>query len=163
LGRRDYALKELAGKLKDKGYPGYEIAQTVDQLEQENLLNDERFARSRARYRATASKWGAVRIRQELKKRGVAESVVEAALQELEAPADPEFDDAHDFQETATALLQRRFGVWEKGAAPAELTAKQSWLKQQQKDKKKRLDFLLRRGFSMGEALKALEEMTKDA
>jgi regulatory protein len=163
LGRRDYALKELAGKLKEKGYPGYDIARTIDQLEEENLLNDARFAHSRARYRATVSKWGAARIRQELGHKGVAKGLIQEAVTALAEPAHHDFDESHDFQETATVLLRRRFGLWQQEAAPSDTSARQAWLNQQQKEKKKRVDFLLRRGFSLDEALKALEENRKDA
>lgn len=164
LGRRAYAVKEMAGKLKDKQYPGIEIARTIDEFLEQGWLDDAKFAKSRARERAEFSKWGRRRIEQDLKQRGLAEEHISAAMSVLEFPDDPKWETAHDFQETATDLLNRRFGALEKASTHddnhLDFSDKMKNKNDYQKAKKKRLDFLLRRGFSMAEALKALEENT---
>ena len=160
LSRRGYAVKEIAGKLKEKGYPSYEIAEVIDRLLDKNWLNDEKFAVDRVRYRAEFSKWGKAKIQQELKQKGVEERYITQALSFLVDPEE-KFDGVHDFQETATGLLQRRFGAWPEQfnfSGQEMFEEKQALLKQKNKEKQKRLNFLLRRGFSMQEAIIALEE-----
>ena len=143
LARRGHAVKEIAGKLKQRGYEGYEIADTITRLEELNFLNDEKHALERAKYRAQFSKWGSARIKQELMQQGVAEGYITAALTELEAPADPQWDEAHDFTQTAKDLLAKKYKT------PPQTP----------QEKKKQADFLLRRGFSYSQVKGALDAM----
>ncbi len=162
LSQRSYAVKEMAGKLKTKQFEGYEIAKTIDRLLKANFLNDEDFAQSRTRYRAEVSKWGKNKIHQELIQKGVAENLVTKALENLENPKETYWEKPHDFKETAVALINRRFGAWENAVEPSKPRAnfkeQQTYLKQVNKEKKRRIDFLLRRGFSLEEALNAFEK-----
>ena len=120
LSKRDYSVKEMAGKLKEKSYEGHTIAETIDRLEGKGWLDDEKFALNKTRYRAEISKWGAQRIRQELMQKGIASSLIDKALAEIKEPADPSYDQPHDFQESATQLLERRFGLLEQTESPTE-------------------------------------------
>ena len=149
LGRRGHSVKELAGKLKEKGYPGKEIAETINRLEDLGYLNDLSFATARIRTRASASKWGEKRIRQELMQKGVASDVVEKALDIWVEEEQPE-----SWEENAAALLQKKFKPLEKPDSD-DIDAR----KQYEKDKAKRLNFLLRRGFGMAEALNAFNSV----
>ncbi|MFZ2620673.1 MAG: regulatory protein RecX [Alphaproteobacteria bacterium] len=166
LAKRSHSIKELAGKLYKSGFAKASVAQTIDFLMENKWLDDAKFAENRARYRATQSRWGRNKIRQELQGLGVPSDLTAVALTQLEGLVDD--DDAalqpekgHDFQETATALLARKFGTWpeELRASPsADPILRHDWTKKRDNAKKKRLDFLLRRGFSMAEALHALTE-----
>ena len=94
LARREHARAELARKLAPHATSGEALQALLSELEQKRQLSDERYAESRAH--AMARKYGAARIRQDLKAKGVAEEVIEriSAAGELE---------------TARAILQRKY------------------------------------------------------
>ncbi len=161
LARRGYAVKEIAGKLKDKGYKGFDIYEAIERLEEKGWLNDTTFSRSRARYRAEVSRWGKARIVQELKQRGVEADLINKAVELLVNSENPDYDIPHDFKETAVELISRRFGVLNTQMSEevqGDFESKTKFLKTIEKEKKRRLNFLLRRGFSMGESMNALEK-----
>jgi regulatory protein len=94
LARREHARAELARKLAPHAASGEALQALLSELEQKRQLSDERYAESRAH--TMARKYGAARIRQDLKAKGVAEEVIEriSAAGELE---------------TARAILQRKY------------------------------------------------------
>lgn len=164
LARRGHAVKELAGKLKEKGYPGPEIAETIDKLLELGFLGDAAFAESRVRYRAEISKWGRTRILQELRQKGVAEDVANKAVEAWQAEQ-TEFESREKpFFESAENLLAKKYGGWPEDL-PLEKTSGLEWEQAKElrtkieKEKAKRMNFLLRRGFSVAEAQTALESL----
>jgi energy-coupling factor transporter ATP-binding protein EcfA2 len=72
LARREHSRAELARKLASEGSLE-EIASVLDQLEQAGLLSDRRFAEALVFSRA--ARFGAARLRHDLKARGVAEEI----------------------------------------------------------------------------------------
>jgi regulatory protein len=70
LARREYSLAELRTKLATKHYTPEEIDQAVLELAADGLVSDERFAESFVVSRVRKGQ-GPVRIRMELKKRGI--------------------------------------------------------------------------------------------
>ena len=72
LARREHSAFELRRKLKQKGIADAEIGEAVEQLQQERLLSDERYAESYIHMRMRKG-YGPVRIALELKEKGVAE------------------------------------------------------------------------------------------
>lgn len=157
LSRRGYAVKEMAGALKKKDFAGHEIADVIDRLEEKKFLDDVAFALSRARYRATLSGWGKVRILQELAQKGVAEDVAATAVRELVEPEE-EFSETHDFQAAANDLMARRFKPLEDVVPYAENGQENSGLEREkyQKEVQRRVAFLMRRGYSLAQAKEAL-------
>ena len=153
LSRRGYAVKEMAGALKKKDFSGAEIGEVMARLEENKFLDDAAFAASRARYRATLSNWGKTRILQELAQKGVASDVAATAVSGLVEPEDA-FVETHDFQAAANDLLMRRFKPLE-DVFPAEHHPDFDRMKYQ-KEVQRRVAFLVRRGFSLGEAKIAL-------
>lgn len=149
LARREHSTTELRRKLTTKGYPKPEIASLIEQLLQKNYLNDARYAEARARTRAHHSKWGEGRIKQELAQNGVAKETSQTTLAEL--------SETEDWLATATKLLQRKFSkplpVIEPGTDPA---LRQAAIKELQQEKSRRLNFLIRRGFSFQQSSQAL-------
>jgi SOS response regulatory protein OraA/RecX len=89
IAKRDYAVAELARKLRQKGYPGQEVQPLVAEFAERELVSDVRYATNRWRYRQESSRWGKTRIVQELKQAGVAASVL-AKLIETHHEADEE-------------------------------------------------------------------------
>lgn len=99
LSRRDHAEKELRQKLKNRGYESAEIDEAVAFCQDYNWLDDARFAGQMLR-NGLAKGWGLLRIRQELKLKGVHEVVVRQLLDE----------DEIDWFEHARAVARRKFG-----------------------------------------------------
>lgn len=100
LAGRDFGRQELAARLLRKGYPSGLVAAALDALVGERLLSDQRYAGQFVGQRAARGK-GPVRIRMELRHRGVESDTVEDSV----AAADV------DWVESARVLRRRRFGA----------------------------------------------------
>lgn len=146
LAKRDYSRQMLKDKLIKKEYSFDEINEALDHLEEINYLNDQRFSHSLVRYRAELSKWGKGRIKQDFYKKGLSSELVEEALSLYEEGELASDEQEVDWADNAYELLLRRFGTY------TEL---------EMKERARRVNFLLRRGFSNSEAMKALNR-TKD-
>ena len=83
LARREYGHQELVDKLATAGFAADIAALTVAVLRDENLQSDQRFSESFVQSRISQGK-GPVRIRQELKERGIRADVVDDALTEAD-------------------------------------------------------------------------------
>lgn len=149
VAKREHSVTELKRKLTTKGYPKTEVADLIAQFTEKNYVNDERYAAARARTRAENSKWGQGRIKQELAQNGIDKALTGATLEDL--------SERHDWFAAATNLLQRRFPkpIATLNDLDPSLN-RQEALKDIQKEKARRLNFLLRRGFNMSQALHAL-------
>ena len=83
LSRREHSREELRRKLAEKcgREAGGEIDAELGRLEELGLLSDLRFARAYAR--EVCGKFAARRVRAELKKRGVGDDDIQAALDDV--------------------------------------------------------------------------------
>ena len=117
LARREHSRAELSRKLAPHAESEAALNAVVDLLQSKKQLSDERFAEERAR--SLSRKYGAAKIRQDLKERGVADELVERV------PVEGELD-------RAKAILQRKY------REPARTREEQA----------KRARFLQGRGFS---------------
>jgi regulatory protein len=99
LARREYGQDELVKKLAKAGFDADVAADEVARLTDEGLQSDQRFADSFVQSRINQGK-GPVRIRQELKERGLRSALVDEALQEAE----------QDWYELAREVRVRKFG-----------------------------------------------------
>lgn len=97
LARREHSRAELARKLSVHGDPD-EIADLLDVLERENLLSNQRYAETLAN--ARASRHGSLRLKADLRDKGVPESVMAEVLQGARA---------NDL-EAARAVWAKKFG-----------------------------------------------------
>jgi regulatory protein len=75
LVRREHSRAELVRKLTPHAESEAALNAVVDLLLSKKQLSDERFAEERAR--SLSRKYGAAKIRQDLKERGVADEIVE--------------------------------------------------------------------------------------
>ena len=100
LARREYGQAELIRKLADKGYVRNFVEQAVEQLTEEGLQSDDRFAEAFVQSRINQGK-GPVRIRVDLGQRGIPDAVIEMAIEASAA----------DWHGLARAVRQRKFGV----------------------------------------------------
>jgi len=122
LSRREHAVAELRRKLIDKGFDEIFVVEALVQLVEDGLLSDARYAESYVRFRMNKG-FGPVRIREELRQRGVANELVNECV---------------DFQdrcwiENAKDAWRKRFG----GEFPGDMKARA-----------KQLQFLQYRGFT---------------
>jgi len=99
LARREYGKGELIAKLEAAGYVAELVFDEVCRLAEEGLQSDTRFAESFVQSRINQGK-GPVRVRQELKERGVSAAAVDDAIEE----ADP------DWFRLASDVRVRKFG-----------------------------------------------------
>ncbi len=121
LARREYGRNELIKKLADKGYDFKVAQQAIQQLTDEGLQCDDRFAEAFVQSRINQGK-GPVRIRLDLSQRGVSDAVTEMAIDESAA----------DWHGLARDVRLRKFG----DAEPVDFKAKA-----------KQMRFLQYRGF----------------
>jgi regulatory protein len=121
LARREYGQAELIKKLADKGYDRNVAEKAVAKLTAEGLQSDQRFSGSFVQSRINQGK-GPVRIRLDLGQRGVADEVIDRAIEQSDA----------DWRELAREVRHRKFGA----APPSDFKAKA-----------KQMQFLLYRGF----------------
>ncbi len=129
LARREHSRAELARKLAAEG--SREDIQTVlDQLEQAGLLSDARFAESLVSSRA--ARFGAARLRHDLRAKGIADAVIADALP----------DDAEGEMAKAREVWRRKFGT-----APTDRA-----------DYARQARFLQQRGFAVEIIRKVLKE-----
>lgn len=80
LARREHSRSEIVEKLKRK-YPEstQHFDEVLDQLEQDGLLSDERFAEAYTRYRR-ARGFGPLLVRQELRGKGIDATLLESVI-----------------------------------------------------------------------------------
>lgn len=121
LARREHSVAELRRKLLAKGYAQPAVDEQLGLLEQESLLSDQRFAESYVNFRSKKG-FGPVRIRQELKEKGVDATLIEEYL-----------DNNDCWRNIAKEVREKRFGTT---------------LPKDYKDIAKQMRFLQYRGFS---------------
>ena len=79
LFRREYAVEELRRKLAQRGVESSVVDKVVDDLVMQNLVSDERFAEAWVRVRVQKG-YGPMRIRADLRRKGVSDAVIADAL-----------------------------------------------------------------------------------
>jgi regulatory protein len=79
LSRRDYSTEELRGKLLGKGYDAAVVAELLDQLRAEKLVDDGRYLENFVAYHAGRGQ-GPNRVRANLRNLGLSGAQVDAAL-----------------------------------------------------------------------------------
>ena len=99
LARREHSEHELRGKLSKRGHEASDIGEAVNQLAERGLLSDQRFAEAFLRSRLERGQ-GPLKIRAQLRERGVGSALIDAVLGEAEI----------DWDRRAEAARNRRFG-----------------------------------------------------
>ncbi len=122
LVRREHAARELHLKLLQRGFEDDVIDPVLRRLEEEGSLSNQRFAEEFTRKRVQQG-YGPVRIRAELRERGVDDGLIAASLGEFE----------DDWPETLRRTKDKRFGA----GAPKDI-----------RDRARQQRFLVNRGFS---------------
>ena len=130
LAGRDFGRCEISERLTGKGYPKAVVEPVLDALTAERLLSEDRFVSHFVSQHA-ARGHGPMRIRMDLRGRGVEPEAIDAALAAAEV----------NWSESARATRRRRFGA----APPADL-----------RERAKQARFLQYRGFSSEQIRAAL-------
>ncbi|RPI01973.1 MAG: hypothetical protein EHM64_14800 [Ignavibacteriae bacterium] len=138
LSYRQRSSKEIIDHLKKKGFSPECAGDVARQLESMNMVNDLEFARAFVRDRLKRKPTGSMLLRTQLLAKGIASSMAEMVLSELISPQLQ--------QRSALQAAQRKIQL-------AHTSRKEV---DQEKRKKRLLDFLLRRGFSYEIALKTV-------
>ena len=100
LARREHSTRELTTKLTARGYEQQTVLAVIEALADRNLLSDGRFVDEFVASRLRRGS-GPVKIREELRGRGVAESLVDNALSERRS----------EWLTNAEAARRKRFGA----------------------------------------------------
>ncbi|MBF0177310.1 MAG: regulatory protein RecX [Magnetococcales bacterium] len=124
LAQRPHGIQELTRKLHRKGAPRELVAQAIARCLEQGYLNDAAFAEALTRDRMRNRQCGPLRVRADLRARGVAEADAATALEN--------FLVATDLVTLARAARDKRFG----SVPPSDRVSL-----------KKQYDFLVRRGF----------------
>lgn len=132
LARREHSLAELRTKLAERDYSPAEIETTLNALAAEGLISDDRFTESFVAARMRKGQ-GPVRIRMELKQRGVDAQLIRLHLD----------DSALDWENLAREVRRKKFGM----AKPFEY-----------KEKARQMRFLEYRGFTGEQISRAVDE-----
>ena len=131
LARREHSRAELARKLAPHAESPAALEGVLNELAAKRQLSDERYADARTNW--LSRKYGAAKIRQDLKTHGVADAVIERVSAEGDA-------------ERARAILARKYR--------APVTTRE--------EKAKRARFLQSRGFSYDVIARALKVTADD-
>lgn len=130
LARREHSQRELRSKL-ERRFPPEQVDGTLQTLIKEGLQSDSRFAEAFVRQRSQRG-YGPLRIRQELRQRGISDEMMGAAIDAAEV----------DWFAILAYVVERKYG----DAPAADL-----------KEKARRTRFLLYRGFSSDQIRELLE------
>jgi regulatory protein len=120
LARREYSRLELEKKLAEHAQTPEALSEALDALEQRGLLSAERVVEQVLHGRR--HKYGAQRIRHELKEKGIAEHLIDMAMIDLKGSE----------LEAARTIWRRKFGV----------------IPENMKERSKQARFLAGRGYS---------------
>ncbi len=131
LARREHSRRELRTRLARDDYPDDEIDKALIDLVESNYQSDRRFAEMLVRSRIRQG-YGPQRLRAELRTHDISDATIGELLVQAEA----------DWLARARGQLQRRYG----DAAPRDF-----------RERAKRMQFLVRRGFDTATARAAVE------
>lgn len=138
IGRRPHSRQEIERKLRQLEYPEDAIAAALDKLQEQRLVDDRRFAEQWAESRIVSQKKGRRLVSYELRQKGVASEIVEAAMRAV----DPQVEYEHAVQ------LGRKKWRQTKGEAAAR--------------RQKTAAYLLRRGFPADIVRKVMKKLVTD-
>jgi regulatory protein len=139
LSYRARSRKELAGRLRRAGYDEEIVEETLSRLENTGLIDDAQFSQGWVNSRVSGKGLGKVRVRWELRQKGVASEVVEEALSSV----DP------DERKLAADAARRR---WEKDKDP-DLRAR----------RRRVASYLQRQGFEWQLVSEMMEKLVDEA
>lgn len=136
LSARSRSSFEIATKLKEKGWPETRVEQVLRRLENEGLVNDSQFAKDWVNSRLSTKGKGKMRLKQELRMKGISQPDIDVALGNIDEDME---------MESARELAGKRWG-----RLSCERTRDQE---------RKITAFLMRRGYSGTVAVRVVREL----
>ena len=106
LGLRSHSREELERKLLKKGYTTESIEPVMEKLTKKGVLNDRMFSMELIRSKSRQKPAGKIKMRAELRKRGVSDTIIDELLKEYESgalcqrAAEKKFGSLHGVTET---------------------------------------------------------------
>jgi len=127
---------EVRERLREWNIRGEDVEAVISRLVEENFVNEERFAKAFAGGKFRIKHWGRLKIRQELRARGLSEYCVKQAMKEI---------DEKEYHQTLCCLIEKK---------NASLKDEETLVKKQ-----KLLRYALSKGYENDLAWNAVEEL----
>lgn len=137
LARRDCSEAELRRKLAARDITDAAAAAVIDRLKEAGYLDDRRYAEHLAGSLVRSGRRFGFHLRFELLRRGIPESIAEEALAVVAA--------THGEEDTLRTLVARKFPAFDFSSAT-------------ERDKRRAVDFLRRRGFSRSTIMRVFRD-----
>ena len=138
LAARDYTSAKLRDKLRAREYPETVAENVVARLAMEGWVDDLRFAERFAEAALSTQRFFGPRLKLEMRRRGISADLTDDVLGRIRGE--------HDEVEGARSLLEKRFPSFSFSAAA-------------DREKRRVIAFLQRRGFGYSSIMKALHEL----
>ena len=137
---RQRSEKELKDKFRLKKFPQEISDEVIKRLKQEGLVNDASFAQAWVNTKMLLRPSGPIRLRYELRQKGITPQIIEDVLEGLK--------EKYDLEKEALELVKRKLAS--------------SKVKDKLKVRRRLHDYLKRRGFSSEVIFSCLQEIFKD-
>jgi regulatory protein len=135
LTARDYTVSRLHEKLRGRGFDDTDVEAAVMRLVSEGWVDDRRYAERFAESALGSGRYYGSRLRQEMRRRGVPAEIVSEVLGRVLETCDEAGE--------VCAIVERRFGGFSFSTAS-------------DKEKRRTVGYLQRRGFSLSVIMRAL-------
>jgi regulatory protein len=135
LAARDYTIAQLKQKLRLRDFTEADLDQAVSRLESESWISDRRFAQRFAESALASGRFYGLRLRMEMLRRGFPEEIVSEVIGLLSVDCDED--------EQAALALERHFPSF-------------SFATASDREKRRALGFLQRRGFRASVIMRAM-------
>lgn len=142
IARRIHSKRELENKLRQKKYEIDLIHEVLNDLVDKKMINDESFAMHFADEKINRKKWGIMKVKSELIKKGITSDLIDHALKSYITPESQ--------NETTAALAKKKLNFISKREPDP------------QKIKQKILSYLLSRGFSYDTSIEVIQSLLKE-
>ena len=136
LVARDHTTAKMREKLAARGFNEAAVEMAVARLEREGWLSDRRFAERFAETAVAGGRFFGPRLCLEMRRRGVPAELIDEVLGRLRQE--------HDEQDDLRCVLERRFSGF-------------SFFAASDREKRRVIAFLQRRGFRLGTIMKTLK------
>ncbi len=143
LAKRIHSKRELEIKLRKKNYEKELIDDVLNELLAKGLIDDAAFANQFTDEKINRKKWGLLKVKSELFKKGIAAEVVEDVLKE--------YSDLENQIINALSLAEKKLNIISKRESDKK------------KLKQKIIAYLVSRGFSYNVALETIQKLITDS
>lgn len=77
---KEYCIQDIRRKIREAGLEGEECERIIKRLCSEKFIDEERYTRAFTKDKLRFSKWGRIKVRYELQKKGIPTALADAAL-----------------------------------------------------------------------------------